>query len=135
MDERHVVTCFLEHNGKVMILRRSERVGTYRGKWAGVSGYIEEGTSPSQQAWTEINEEAGLGADDVELVRKGQPLEVVDAELGRKWIVHPFRFRVLKPEKMKIDWEHTEAKWIAPEDIGRHETVPKLLEAWQRVAG
>jgi len=135
MDERHVVTCFLEHNGKIMMLRRSERVGTYRGKWAGVSGYIEEGTSPSQQAWTEINEEAGLGADDVELVRKGQPLEVVDAELGRKWIVHPFRFRVLKPEKTKIDWEHTEAKWIAPEDIGRHETVPKLLEAWQRVAG
>jgi len=134
MDERHVVTCFLEHNGKVMILRRSERVGTYRGKWAGVSGYIEEGTSPSQQAWTEINEEAGLGADDVELVRKGQPLEVVDAELGRKWIVHPFRFRVLKPEKTKIDWEHTEARWTAPEDIGRHHTVPRLLEAWQRVS-
>ena len=135
MDERHVVTCFLEHNGKVMILRRSERVGTYRGKWAGVSGYIEEGVSPSEQAWTEIKEEAGLDGDDVELVLEGQPLEVVDAELGRKWIVHPFRFRVLKPEKTKIDWEHTEVKWIAPEDIGRHETVPKLLEAWQRVAG
>ena len=94
MDERHVVTCFLEHDGKIMILRRSERVGTYRGKWAGVSGYIEPGSTPSQQAWTEIKEEAGLESDDVELVQEGETLEVVDAELGRKWIVHPVRFRV-----------------------------------------
>jgi 8-oxo-dGTP diphosphatase len=134
MDERHVVTCFLEHDGQIMILRRSERVGTYRGKWAGVSGYIEEGISPSEQARTEIKEEAGLDRDDVQLVREGQLLEVVDAELGRRWIVHPFRFKVLKIEKIRTDWEHTEAKWIAPEDIGRHDSVPKLREAWQSVA-
>ena len=134
MDERHVVTCFLEHNGMIMLLRRSERVGTYRGKWAGISGYIEEGRTPSQQAWTEIKEEAGLDSSDVELVQEGQPLEVVDSEIGRNWIVHPFRFRVLKPDKINIDWEHTEAKWIAPEDIGQFETVPNLREAWQRVA-
>jgi len=134
MDERHVVTCFLEHGGQIMLLRRSEHVGTYRGKWAGVSGYIEEGSSPSQQAWTEIEEEAGLDVDDVELVREGLPLEVEDTQIGRKWVVHPFRFRVQKPEKIRIDWEHTEARWIAPEDIGRFETVPNLREAWQRVA-
>ncbi len=134
MDERHVVTCFLERDGKIMILRRSERVGTYRGKWAGVSGYIEPGSTPQQQAWTEIREEAGLDRDDVELVQEGETLEVVDSELSRKWIVHPFRFEVLEPGKIRIDWEHTEAKWIAPEDIGRHHTVPRLLEAWQRVS-
>jgi len=117
-----------------MILRRSERVGTYRGKWAGVSGYIEPGSTPQQQAWTEIREEAGLDRDDVELVQEGETLEVVDSELSRKWIVHPFRFRVLNPEKIRIDWEHTEARWTAPEDIGRHHTVPRLLEAWQRVS-
>ena len=134
MDERHVVTCFLERGGQIMLLRRSEHVSTYRGKWAGVSGYIEEGSSPSQQAWTEIEEEAGLDVDDVELVREGLPLEVEDSQLGRRWIVHPFRFRVLRPERIKIDWEHTEAKWIDPADICRCETVPNLREAWQRVA-
>ena len=134
MDERRVVTCFLEHNGMIMILRRSGRVGTYRGKWAGVSGYIEGSSTPGQQAWSEIKEETGLDSDDVELVQEGQPLEVVDSELDRKWIVHPFRFGVLIPEKIKIDWEHTEAKWIAAGDIWQYETVPKLLEAWQSVA-
>jgi 8-oxo-dGTP diphosphatase len=134
MDERHVVTCFLERDGRILLLRRSERVGTYGGKWAGVSGYIETGSTPSQQAWTEIKEEAGLDMHDVELVQEGLPLEVEDPQLSRKWVVHPFRFRVLRLEKVKIDWEHTEAKWIAPEDIGRYQTVPNLLEAWQRVA-
>ena len=134
MEVRHVVTCFLEREGKIMLLRRSERVGTYQGRWAGVSGYVEEDRKPLEQAWTEVKEETGLDVGDVEIVREGQPLEVVDAELGREWIVHPFRFKVLKPKKIKIDWEHTEAKWIGPEDIAQHKTVPKLLEAWQQVS-
>ena len=53
MEERHVVTCFLEHGGEIPLLRRSQRVGTYKGRWAGVSGYIEEimgGIRPLQDA-------------------------------------------------------------------------------------
>lgn len=56
MEERRVVTCFLEHDGKIPLLRRSQRVGTYRGRWAGVSGYIEEGNTPYAQALEEIRE-------------------------------------------------------------------------------
>jgi len=134
MEERHVVTCFLEYDNKILLLRRSERVGTYRGRWAGVSGYIEEGNSPYEQALEEIREETGLGDEDIQLVREGEPLEVIDEEIGRKWIVHPFRFRVIRPEKMEIDWEHTEMKWIDPEEIEKYETVPNLVETWERVA-
>ena len=134
MEERHVVTCFLEHGAKIALLRRSGRVGTYRGRWAGVSGYIEEGNTPYQQALEEIKEEVGLSEEDVELVKEGEPLEIFDEELGRKWVVHPFRFRVKTAEKISIDWEHTELRWIDPNDIGQYETVPNLLETWQRVA-
>ncbi len=134
MEERHVVTCFLEHDGKILLLRRSEKVGTYRGKWAGVSGYLEEGHIPLEQAMQEIEEETGLNAEDVELVKEGQPLEAVDKELGWKWVVHPFRFAVSRPEKINIDWEHTELRWIDPNDMSKYETVPNLKETWERVA-
>ncbi len=134
MEERYVVTCFLEYDNKILLLRRSERVGVYRGRWAGVSGYIEEGNTPYEQALEEIREETGLGGEDIQLVREGELLEVIDEEIGRKWIVHPFRFRVIRPEKIKIDWEHTEMKWIDPEEIEQYETVPKLAQAWERVA-
>ncbi len=134
MEEMHVVTCFLEHGAKIALLRRSGRVGTYKGRWAGVSGYIEEGNTPYQQALEEMKEEAGLSEEDVELIKEGEPLEAVDEGLGRKWVVHPFRFGVKTGEKISIDWEHTELRWIDPKDIGRYETVPKLLDTWQRVA-
>ncbi|ELK44964.1 translation initiation factor aIF-2B subunit alpha, partial [Haloferax sp. BAB-2207] len=37
----HVVTVFLRHDGRVLLTRRSDAVGTYQGRWAGVSGYVE----------------------------------------------------------------------------------------------
>ncbi|TAK36135.1 MAG: NUDIX pyrophosphatase [Chloroflexota bacterium] len=135
MDEKRVVTCFLENEDRVLLLRRSQRVGTYRGRWAGVSGFVEEGVSPEQQAVQEIREEVGLEPADVRLVASGKPVEVVDMQLNRKWIVHPFLFEVRRPEQLQIDWEHTEVKWIDPREIREHETVPGLDRAWESAHG
>jgi 8-oxo-dGTP pyrophosphatase MutT (NUDIX family) len=131
LEEKHVVTCFLESQKKILILRRSENVGTYQGRWAGVSGYIESG--PDEQALTEIKEETGLDKEDIRLVRKGIPLEVVDERLGRRWIVHPYLFHVSHRNKIKIDWEHQEMKWIDSKDIVKYETVPMLRETLERI--
>jgi nicotinamide-nucleotide amidase len=131
LDEKHVVTCFLEHRGKILILRRSAKVGTYRRAWAGVSGYME--TNAIDQAFAEISEETELYKKDLKLIKKGKPLEVIDKSLNRKWIVHPFLFHVKSPDKIKTDWEHTEAKWIKPGELKKYETVPGLAKALARV--
>ena len=131
MDEKHVVTCFLEHSRKILILRRSSKVGTYRRSWAGVSGYIE--TNDIDQAFTEIRQETQLYQKDLKLIKKGKPLEVIDKNLNRKWIVHPFLFHVKAPDKIKIDWEHTESKWIKPSELKKYDTVPGLGKALARV--
>jgi nicotinamide-nucleotide amidase len=122
----HVITAFLESNNKVLILRRSSKVGSYQGRWGGVSGYVEK--SPDEQALTEIREETGLSDNDVKLVTRGPTVDVVDEKLNMKWIVHPYLFQVSSPDKIKIDWEHTESKWVAPEEIDNYPTVPKLKE-------
>jgi len=136
MRQAKVVTCFLLRRSgggeEVLLLRRSQRVSTYRGRWAGVSGYIEK-TDPLTQAYTEIEEETGLAREDVQLLRTGEPLEVVDTEAARRWIVHPFLFEVEEPAKIRADWEHTETRWIRPKDIFRYETVPQLAETLMRV--
>ncbi len=131
LEEKHVVTSFLEHRGKILILRRSVKVGTYRRSWAGVSGYME--TNPIDQAFTEISQETQLFKKDIKLIKKGRPLEVIDKDLNRKWIVHPFLFHVKAPDKIKIDWEHTEARWIKPSELKKYETVPGLAKALSRV--
>ena len=136
MREAKVVTCFLVRRSgggqEILLLRRSQRVSTYRGRWAGVSGYVEE-TDPLTQAYTEIEEETGLAREDVQLLRTGEPLEVVDAEADRRWIVHPFLFEVREPARIRADWEHTETRWIRPKEIFQYETVPQLAETLMRV--
>jgi 8-oxo-dGTP pyrophosphatase MutT (NUDIX family) len=131
LQEKRVVTCFLESGGEILILRRSGEVGSYRGRWAGVSGYIE--SSADEQALTEIEEETGLGRGEVELLKKGEPLAVEDEGLGIRWVVHPYLFRIKDRDKIRIDWEHKEARWIKPEYIEHYQTVPKLKEALSRV--
>jgi 8-oxo-dGTP diphosphatase len=133
---RHVVTCFLRRRGakgqdEILILRRSERVGSYRGHWAGVSGYVEGG--PLAQALVEIQEETGLAANEVSLVKRGEPLAVDDEERDFHWVVHPFLFDVRSERSVRLDWEHIEARWIEPKELAQYETVPLLAEALERV--
>ena len=131
LQERNVVTCFLKSEGEILILRRSEQVGTYQGKWAGVSGYVEQGVD--EQALVEIEEETSLRRKDISLIKKGKPLVVNDEKLGTKWVVHPYLFHINDRDKIKIDWEHQESKWIKPEDLSNYPTVPMLKETLDRV--
>ncbi len=131
LHEKQVVTCFLESDGEILILRRSQQVGSYQGRWAGVSGYIE--TTADEQALVEIEEETSLCGEDRKLVKRGRPLLIEDEKLGVKWMVHPYLFHIKDQGKIKIDWEHKEMKWIAPKDIDKYQTVPMLKETLARV--
>ncbi len=131
LPERHVVTCFLKFGGKILLLRRSKLVGSFRGRWAGVSGYVE--TTADEQALIEIKEETCLCREDIKLLKRGKSLEVNDDEAGVKWVVHPFLFQIKEPAKIRIDWEHEEIRWVDPEDIDNYETVPMLKKALEWV--
>ena len=127
-----VVTIFLTHSDKVLVLKRSSKVGTYRGHWAGVSGYLES-EDPLQQAYTEIAEEVGLSKQDVTLLKAGKPLEIVDNAQDRAWRVHPFLFSVHEPDKIRLDCENIAMRWILPAEIAGLQTVPALRETLARV--
>ena len=133
MKETHVVTCFvMDTFGKLLLLRRSGQVGSYQGKWAGVSGYLE--AAPEEQAYTELAEETGLSRGDVSLEAVGEPLEVEDAAMDRRWVIHPFRFTVHDPGNVRLDWEHTELRWIDSSEMSSYPTVPGLADAYRRVS-
>ena len=134
LREIHAVTCFLESGGRILILLRSQHVSTYRGVWGGVSGVIDEEQTADGQALREIEEETGLSREDLELTRKGEPLLIDDKMIGIRKVVYPYLFHVKDPNKVKIDWEHKEIKWIKPEDIDNYETMPKLKETLAQVS-
>ena len=132
-NETHVVTCFVlrrdRGHDELLLVRRSERVGSYHGAWAGVSGFVEPGVTPLDQAYTELHEEASLERADLRLLRSGAPVAVDDEALGRHWVVHPFLFAVADPARVHTDWEATEHQWAPPEALAHLTTVPKLAEA------
>ncbi|MGP8107570.1 MAG: NUDIX domain-containing protein [Thermoplasmata archaeon] len=130
VEEVGVVTSFLERSdGRILLLERSDKVGSFRGHWAGVSGFLEAAT-PLEQAFREILEETGLAADDLELLAQGAPVLARDG--GRVFIVYPFRFRAHRTD-IHLDWEHNRAEWVEPAEIRRRPTVPKLDRVWESV--
>ncbi|MFX1449862.1 MAG: NUDIX domain-containing protein [Promethearchaeota archaeon] len=133
LEIKKVVTNFLRYNNKILILKRSSKVGTYQGKWAGISGYIEEDDlHPKMRAKMEIFEETKLEEKDIKLIKEGMPLEIIDNEKKILWIVHPFLWDV-STDKINIDWEHKTCKWIAPDKLENYETVPRLNDTLKRV--
>ncbi|NVM03456.1 MAG: NUDIX domain-containing protein [Candidatus Helarchaeota archaeon] len=131
MKKKNIVTCFLEHNHKILILKGSEKVSTYQGRWAGVSGYIEGDEDSDKRALKEITVETGLSEKDLIFVRKGIPLTIKNGEFQR--IVHPYLFRIENPELIKIEREHIEIKWIDYAELSKYQTVPGLKKAFFRV--
>lgn len=132
-----VVTCILEHVGKILLFKRSNLVGTYRGLWGGVAGYVEELEDPYDTAVKEIRQEAGIGVDALELVRKGEPIEFSDTYDGRRydWIVYPFLFHIESKELVRVDWEHEEYQWISPSEVKKFDTVPGLDDVVAQLLG
>lgn len=119
VEWKSVVTCILTKGDKFLILKRSGKVGTFRGRWAGVSGYVEVGEEPIETALKEMSEEVGV--DDALLLRRAESIVVRSGDTV--WEIHPFLFEVANGE-VATDWEHTEHRWITLEELPDFDTVP-----------
>lgn len=116
--------------GKILLLKRSQKVSTYKGRWGIVAGYVESGETPYETAIKEIREEVGIDEDEIELIKELDPVEFTDFYDGKiyDWKIYPFIFIIKKKGKINIDWEHLEYCWIHPTDIEKYNTVPRLKE-------
>jgi ADP-ribose pyrophosphatase YjhB (NUDIX family) len=131
MIEREVVTSFLRNRGEILLVRRSNRVGTYQGRWSAISGFLED-PMPLRQAMREVFEETSIAGSTIRLIAEGEPLEVPDYDQQLCWVVHPFLFEIDDREEVRLDWENTELCWVTPEQLQNFHTVPKLEEALRR---
>jgi len=128
-----VVTCFLEYDGRVCLLKRSEAVGSGRGKWHAVSGYLPEGKDPLSHAYDELGEETGLTRGHVRLRRHAGSLVFADRGGGRPWEVDAFLFSAATPA-LTLNWEHVEYAWVAPPDLAAYDCLPWLRALYDAVA-
>ncbi|HHO75853.1 MAG TPA: NUDIX domain-containing protein [Deltaproteobacteria bacterium] len=132
MKQVHVVTIFMHHKGKICLVRRSSEVRTHKGRWSGISGYLEG--DPQEHFMVELQEETSLTPYEYTLVRHAQPIDIPDDTNDQIWCVHPFLCDVHDPSLIRLDWENTELEWIEPGEMRNKDTVPGLLEVYEKVS-
>ena len=126
MRSTKIVTVFLKNNDKFLLLKRSNKVKTMKGLWAGISGIIENNEPPLERAKIEIFEELGIQEDKINLVKETEQIKINSPQYkNHEWEIFPFMFEVKDP-KIKLNWENSEYKWINPDELENYETVPSL---------
>jgi len=58
---------------------------------------------------------------------------VGDTQNGVRRLIHAHLYKVTTHKPTRIDWEHIEFHWIAPQQLKVFETVPGLVEALSNV--
>ena len=126
MRSTKIVTSFLTNNEKILILRRSDKVKSMKGLWAGVSGIIEKNEEPLKRAKIEIFEELGIAEEKITLVKASEKMRVNSPQYeNHEWEIYPFLFEV-KDQEINLNWENSEFDWINIEELEKYETVPSL---------
>lgn len=126
MKSTKIVTSFLVHNDKYLILKRSEKVKSMKGLWAGVSGIIEGNEEPLYRAKREILEEVGIAENKITLLKSAQQIRTDSPQYeNHEWLIFPFLFSVQDPT-ITLNWENQEYKWISPSELTQYQTVPSL---------
>ena len=121
-----VITSIIGNENNILILKRSEKVKSFKHKWGGVSGYFEKNEDLLSRALIEIYEETKIIKENLTL-RKILNQITIEIEKERSIIIQPFYFHS-KSKNVSMNWEHTEHRWIAKNQINKYETVPKLAQ-------
>jgi len=126
MRSTKIVTSFIKDNEKLLILKRSDKVKSMKGLWAGISGIIERNEVPLKRAKIEIFEEVGITEDMITLVKSAEEMKVDSPQYeNHEWEIFPFLFEAKNP-MIKLNWENSDFKWINVEELENYDTVPSL---------
>jgi len=122
MKTYFAVTGVVRHKNKILILKKSPDDWNFPSKWSFCSGYVKEFEAAEDTALREIKEETGIKA---KLVKKGRLFQASSHKNEKSWIVMPFLCEA-SSNKVKLDHENTEFRWIDYKDIKNYDTVPGL---------
>ncbi|MDH4123031.1 MAG: DUF126 domain-containing protein [Thermoplasmata archaeon] len=123
ITERPVITVIMRNGEDILLLKRSDKVGTFKGHWSGVSGGISEGEEPVDAAVREISEETSKKIDKSDFSIEGRIMFARDDTT--LWKIHPYLLDV-DDRSIQLDWEHDEFRWTKPSELQNFKTVPKL---------
>jgi isopentenyldiphosphate isomerase len=127
-----VVTIFIRYKDKILLLKRSDQVLTYKGKWNTVAGYLDDLVPIEQKIEEELLEELCISRNDIKTIEFGDSYSFFDINIQKTWVIFPVLVSLVKKPLIILDWEHTEYRWVDPNDIGQYDTVINAKESLER---
>ncbi len=125
-DIAPVLCIFAKHKNKILLLKRSNKVANYRGKWNAISGFLDETKQVREKVLDELKEELGISENQIIKMHFGKFHEIRDNSIKKIWLVCPVLVELKEIPEIKLDWEHTEFRWIKKEDLCDYDIVPEL---------
>lgn len=127
-----VINCLVRHNGKILLVKRSEDLNLYSGFWSGISGFLDDSKSLEEKVKEEIEEELHIAAQDILSIKLGTIFHHEAAQMKKTWIVHPILVDVAT-DVLRLNWEAAEYVWTTPDEARMYKLLPgfeMVLEAF-----
>jgi len=118
-----VVNCVLKYKDKILVVERNKNLRLYPGYWNGISGFLDDNKSLKEKVYEELEEEVGLKKKDVLSINPGPIFDQEESKYKKTWIVHPVLVEV-KTNKIKLDWEAKNYKWLKPTEANKLKLLP-----------
>lgn len=118
-----VVNCVLKYGNKILLVQRSNKLNFYPGYWNGISGFLDDQKSLEEKVIGEIKEELDLTVDKIKKIKLGEIFDQEESKYRKTWVVHPVLVEV-KTDKIKLDWEARDFKWLSLREAKKLKLIP-----------
>jgi isopentenyldiphosphate isomerase len=128
-----VINCVVKYRNKLLVVQRSKELNFYPGYWNGISGFLDDQRSLRQKVYDELREELGISKVKIKKIQIGEIFDQEEPKYKKTWIVHPV-FVEVKTDKVKLDWEAKNYKWITLKEIKKLKLLPGFDEVLKRLS-
>jgi len=128
-----VINCVLKYKNKILVVQRSKELNFYPNCWNGISGFLDDKRSLSKKVVDELKEELGILKSKIKRIRLGEIFDQEEPKYKKTWIVHPVLVEV-KIDKVKIDWEVRNYKWLTLGEAKKLDLLPGFDEVLKRLS-
>ncbi|MDP1706673.1 MAG: NUDIX domain-containing protein [bacterium] len=126
-----VINCVVKCGDRFLVVRRSQELGFYPGYWNGISGFLDDRKSLREKVEEELREELRMPKGNIKKIILGQIFDQEAPQYKKTWVVHPVLVEV-KNDKIKLNWEAKEYKWVSFEELRKMKLLPGFLELVKR---
>lgn len=127
-----VINCVVSYAGKILLVKRSDKVGYYPDYWNGISGFLDDDRTLKEKVIQEIENELGIGLNEIESMQFGEIFHEPALKYKKTWIVHPVLVE-LKTNKIKTDWEASEHKWVYIDEVDEYKLLPGFKKVVKKI--